>query len=201
MADSCNSLYRLDFPIEIILHLIDWSHCKSVIVPLNVCCSRQSKCLRSQTAPFVDASSTSRTLWQVEPCLMPCLQILSILIFLKETFPLLSIAHLNSVSISDTCFPNPPCHRFAVKRLHRFLTKRQWSTCSVEKNNFEKRTKSIKTITELSDDEKTKANLVTLGKRQTCIEGDPFGVYPAWAGTMGHPRDIRMVRKVPAFKS
>lgn len=69
------------------------------------------------------------------------------------------------------------------------------------KNNFEKRTKSIKTITELSDDEKTKANLVTLGKRQTCIEGDPFGVYPAWAGNVGHPRDVRMVRKVPDLQS
>lgn len=44
----------------------------------------------------------SLTLWQVEPYLMPYLQILSPLIFPQETLPLLSIAHLNSVSISDT---------------------------------------------------------------------------------------------------
>lgn len=70
-----------------------------------------------------------------------------------------------------------------------------------QKNNFDKRTKSIKTITELSDAEKIKVNLVTLGTRQTCIEGDPFAVYPAWAGNVGHPRDVRMVRKVPALQS
>lgn len=68
-------------------------------------------------------------------------------------------------------------------------------------NSFDKHTKSIKTISELSGDEKGRENLVTLGKRQTRIEGDPFGVYPAWAGNVGHPRDDRMVSKVLNLQS
>lgn len=69
------------------------------------------------------------------------------------------------------------------------------------KNSFDKRTKSIKTITELSEEEKHQMKLITPGKRQTRIEGDPFGVYPAWAGNVGHPRDDRMVRKILTSQS
>ncbi|KAK2615286.1 hypothetical protein N8I77_002051 [Diaporthe amygdali] len=63
------------------------------------------------------------------------------------------------------------------------------------RNNFDRRTKSIKTIEELSEKERNQVHLVTLGKRQTRIEGDPFGIYPAWAGNVGHPRDDRMIRQ------
>lgn len=61
------------------------------------------------------------------------------------------------------------------------------------RNRFDARTRKTRTLAELTDDERSKTNLVAFGTRQERIEGDPFAVIPSWAGNVGHPRDVRMV--------
>ena len=48
-------------------------------------------------------------------------------------------------------------------------------------------------LQELTEAERNKTNLVQLGKRETRIEGDPYGVWCAWAGNVCHQEDDRMV--------
>ncbi|KAI0010968.1 hypothetical protein F4779DRAFT_575387, partial [Xylariaceae sp. FL0662B] len=68
-------------------------------------------------------------------------------------------------------------------------------------NNYDYRTRRIKRLNLLTEEEKEKTGLITLGKRETHITGDPFGVYPSWAGNVGHPRDIAMFPILrPIFK-
>lgn len=62
-----------------------------------------------------------------------------------------------------------------------------------KRNNRNSRLKRIKTIQDLTDAEKRRSGLITIGKRCTKIPGDPFGVYPSWAGNVSHPEDERMV--------
>ncbi|KAK1828768.1 hypothetical protein QBC39DRAFT_374367 [Podospora conica] len=53
--------------------------------------------------------------------------------------------------------------------------------------------KQARPLQELTEAERNKTNLVQFGKRQTHIEGDPFGVWCAWAGNVCHQEDDRMV--------
>ena len=62
-----------------------------------------------------------------------------------------------------------------------------------KKNYHNTRLKRIKTIQDLTDAERNRSGLVTIGKRCITIPGDPFGVYPSWAGNVAHPEDERMV--------
>lgn len=62
-----------------------------------------------------------------------------------------------------------------------------------KKNAHSTRLRRIKTIQELTDEERKKTGLVTIGNRCIAIPGDPFGVYPSWAGNVAHPEDERMV--------
>lgn len=48
-------------------------------------------------------------------------------------------------------------------------------------------------LQELAEAERNKTNLVQLGKRETSIEGDPYGVWCAWAGNVCRQEDGRMV--------
>ena len=57
----------------------------------------------------------------------------------------------------------------------------------------EKNGHRIRPLQDLTDIERKRANLVKLGKRTERIQGDPFGVWPSWAGNVGHPDDLRMV--------
>lgn len=54
--------------------------------------------------------------------------------------------------------------------------------------------RKTKAYNELDDEAKARTGLVTLGERQEIIPGDPHGIYPCWAGNVGHQRDSRMVR-------
>ncbi|KAI1081826.1 hypothetical protein F5B20DRAFT_588382 [Whalleya microplaca] len=68
-------------------------------------------------------------------------------------------------------------------------------------NNHDYRTRRIKRLNQLSKEEQERTGLITLGKRKTHIPGDPYGVYPSWAGNIGHPRDIAMFSVLrPIFK-
>lgn len=54
--------------------------------------------------------------------------------------------------------------------------------------------KQARPLQELTEAERAQTNLVELGKRQTHIDGDPYGVWCAWAGNVCHQEDDRMVR-------
>lgn len=54
--------------------------------------------------------------------------------------------------------------------------------------------KQARPLQERTEAEKAQTNLVELGKRQTHIDGDPYGVWCAWAGNVCHQEDDRMVR-------
>ena len=52
---------------------------------------------------------------------------------------------------------------------------------------------TTQTLQDISDKQRSQTNLVRLGKRTEWIQGDPFGVWPSWAGNIAHPEDMRMV--------
>jgi len=60
-------------------------------------------------------------------------------------------------------------------------------------NPKSKATRAVKPLDEASGAQQKRKNLVRLGKRCTQIPGDPFGLWPSWAGNVGHPEDERMV--------
>ncbi|KAI3324321.1 hypothetical protein HD806DRAFT_65333 [Xylariaceae sp. AK1471] len=49
-----------------------------------------------------------------------------------------------------------------------------------------------KTLQQLSDEERQQKNLITFGRRQRVIQGDPEGIWFRWAGNVAHPLDPRM---------
>lgn len=53
---------------------------------------------------------------------------------------------------------------------------------------------SVPCLHELNAEDKSRTNLVSLGKRCENIPGDPFGVLLSWAGNVAHPQDDRIVR-------
>ncbi|KAI1082947.1 hypothetical protein F5B20DRAFT_597160 [Whalleya microplaca] len=61
-----------------------------------------------------------------------------------------------------------------------------------EVNQNNKKRSKVKTLNELDPIEKQPSGLVRLGKRSAVIQGDPYGVYPYWAGNVGHPDDERI---------
>ncbi|KAK7955240.1 hypothetical protein PG988_015934 [Apiospora saccharicola] len=61
-----------------------------------------------------------------------------------------------------------------------------------KRNDTKEWRQTIKTLDELDDKEKSATGLVRLNKRCTRIPGDPYGVYSAWAGNVGHSDDERM---------
>ncbi|RYP73844.1 hypothetical protein DL769_004145 [Monosporascus sp. CRB-8-3] len=61
-----------------------------------------------------------------------------------------------------------------------------------QRNTFNHRTKRIRKLNELTQEQRSRTGLLRLGKREEVIQGDPYGLYPYWAGNVGHPRDPRM---------
>ncbi|RYP93196.1 hypothetical protein DL770_000671 [Monosporascus sp. CRB-9-2] len=61
-----------------------------------------------------------------------------------------------------------------------------------QRNTFNHRTKRIRKLNELTQEQRSRTGLLTLGKREEVIQGDPYALYPYWAGNVGHPRDPRM---------
>ncbi|RYP42604.1 hypothetical protein DL767_000128 [Monosporascus sp. MG133] len=53
-----------------------------------------------------------------------------------------------------------------------------------KRNKTNKQTRQVKTLAELSFEERLKTDLVRLGKRTTKINGDPFGMLAVWAGNL-----------------
>ncbi|KAK8002149.1 hypothetical protein PG991_014371 [Apiospora marii] len=51
-----------------------------------------------------------------------------------------------------------------------------------KRNDKDKNTQNVKTLGELSDQDRSATGLVRLGQRCTKIAGDPFGLYSSWAG-------------------
>ncbi|KAK8137519.1 hypothetical protein PG984_003012 [Apiospora sp. TS-2023a] len=66
-----------------------------------------------------------------------------------------------------------------------------------KRNDKDDNTKNVKTLSELSDQERSATGLVRLGKRCTKISGDPFGLYSSWAGNVSHASDARMLEIMP----
>ena len=65
--------------------------------------------------------------------------------------------------------------------------------CLLGKCNISnKETRKIKTLGQLSLEERLKTGIASLGRRNTNISGDPYAVSPVWAGNVGHPHDERM---------
>jgi hypothetical protein len=62
-----------------------------------------------------------------------------------------------------------------------------------ERNPLSKKTRRIKPLDQLSEDERRRTNLVRQGIRCTSIQGDPFGVLASWADNLSHGEDERMV--------
>ena len=52
---------------------------------------------------------------------------------------------------------------------------------------------AIQLLQDITEEERKQTNLVQLGKRTEHIQGDPFGVWPSWAGNVAHPEDLQMV--------
>jgi len=52
---------------------------------------------------------------------------------------------------------------------------------------------STRPLQDITEEERKRTNLVQLGKRTEYIPGDPFGVWPSWAGNVAHPEDLQMV--------
>ncbi|RYP61941.1 hypothetical protein DL771_009948 [Monosporascus sp. 5C6A] len=61
-----------------------------------------------------------------------------------------------------------------------------------QRNTFNHRTKRIRKLNELTQEQRSRTGLLTLGKREEVIQGDPYALYPYWAGNVGYPRDPRM---------
>ncbi|KAK7910660.1 hypothetical protein PG985_013141 [Apiospora marii] len=53
-----------------------------------------------------------------------------------------------------------------------------------KRNDKDKNTQNVKTLGELSDQDRSATGLVRLGQRCTKIAGDPFGLYSSWAGNL-----------------
>lgn len=51
-------------------------------------------------------------------------------------------------------------------------------------------------------DVRQRTGLITLGKLQERIQGDPYGYYFSWAGNVSHSAEMRVVSYLPArFKN
>ncbi|KAK4447927.1 hypothetical protein QBC34DRAFT_381764 [Podospora aff. communis PSN243] len=59
-------------------------------------------------------------------------------------------------------------------------------------NLTSKRGEATKLLDELNEEERGRTGLVKLGERTRTIQGDPFGIFPAWAGNVGHPRHYQL---------
>ncbi|RYP45565.1 hypothetical protein DL768_008114 [Monosporascus sp. mg162] len=66
-----------------------------------------------------------------------------------------------------------------------------------KRNKTNKQTRQVKTLAELSFEERLKTGLVQQGKRTTKINGDPFGMLAVWAGNVSHQNDERMLEILP----
>lgn len=62
-----------------------------------------------------------------------------------------------------------------------------------EENKSSKRTAKISPLQDLEPDVRQRTGLITLGKLQKRIQGDPWGYYFSWAGNVSHPDDRRVV--------
>jgi hypothetical protein len=62
-----------------------------------------------------------------------------------------------------------------------------------------KESPGTKTLQQLSDEERKQINLITFGRRQRVIQGDPEGIWFRWAGNVAHPLDPRMVKSLLAM--
>ena len=61
-----------------------------------------------------------------------------------------------------------------------------------ERNLSNGRTKRVKTLSQLTPEERLKTGMASLQRRDIHIEGDPYAISPVWAGNVGHPFDQRM---------
>lgn len=66
-----------------------------------------------------------------------------------------------------------------------------------KKNNSSKRAAKISPLKDLKPDVRQRTGLITLGKLQKRIQGDPWGYYFSWAGNVSHAADMRVVRYLP----
>lgn len=66
-------------------------------------------------------------------------------------------------------------------------------------NRKSKKTRAVKTRDQLSETQRKRKHLVSLGIRQTRIQGDPFGMLHSWAGNIAHPEDERIVSRRLVF--
>lgn len=66
-----------------------------------------------------------------------------------------------------------------------------------EENKSTKSTAKISPLQMLKPDVRERTGLITLGKLQTRIQGDPWGYYFSWAGNVSHPDDMRVVSHLP----
>lgn len=62
-----------------------------------------------------------------------------------------------------------------------------------KENNSTKRAAKISPLQDLKPDVRERTGLITLGKLETRIQGDPWGYYFSWAGNVCHPDDMRVV--------
>lgn len=62
-----------------------------------------------------------------------------------------------------------------------------------EENKSSKRAAKVSPLQDLKPDVRQRTGLITLGKLQKRIQGDPWGYYFSWAGNVSHPYDMRVV--------
>jgi hypothetical protein len=60
--------------------------------------------------------------------------------------------------------------------------------------DYNKDQRSIKTLSQLSLDQRSRTGLCMFGKTTKVIPGDPYAYSPYWAGNVSHPLDVRMVK-------
>lgn len=53
----------------------------------------------------------------------------------------------------------------------------------------------IRTLQDLTDEERNQTRLVKISKRTERLQGDPYGTWQHWAGNLNHPEDDGMVRR------
>lgn len=66
-----------------------------------------------------------------------------------------------------------------------------------EENKSTKRAAKISPLQDLEPDVRQRTGLITLGKLEKRIQGDPWGYYFSWAGNVSHPDDLRVVSHLP----
>ena len=70
-----------------------------------------------------------------------------------------------------------------------------------ERSTLKGRPRTIKTLGQLTPEERLKTGMACLERRDIHIHGDPYGISPVWAGNVGHPYDDRMSEVMaPVFK-